>query len=111
MVDQESEDRLDQLMMEDGLSDAHIEALALSTVEKEKEDESEIEKKRSSYTTQEPEADVKSEGGVGGVITPAECQELLFQCQETLSQVCNIIHSRCTKILNIRAKVSPTHPM
>ena len=32
-------------------------------------------------------------------------QEIIIDCQEIVCSLCDLLHSRCTKILNIRAKV------
>lgn len=140
VVEHELEDRLDQLMMEDDLSDAHIEAMAAAAViqetndqqtkddleekklnneqEKEptqattplinKEVESHTITKEAESSTINEEAESSDQGTIddGPILKSGECQELLFQCHELLSVVCDVIHSRCTKILNIRAKVS-----
>ena len=115
VVDHESEDRLDQLLMEDGLSDAHIEAVAkMAELEEQKcNSTSLVEEEEEGVTREEgarneEEANISSSGVVGGngVLTTVECQELLLQCHESLSVVCDVLHSRCTKILSIRAKVS-----
>lgn len=110
-VDQEAEDRLDQLMMDDELSDAHIEALALSTVEEtakhkveeKKEDEEKEEEKEEETGTEILKRDMKLDMRKN-IVTSSECEHLVSECHELLCGVCSLLHSRCTKIINIRAK-------
>ena len=94
VIDQEMDDRLDMLIMENELSDAHIEEMAIKITEQQQ-------------TVTEPSESHPSllEDDGEGILTANECQELLLQCHELLSVVCDVLHSRCTKILNIRAKV------
>ena len=45
----------------------------------------------------------------GRRVTAGECNQLVMDCTEILSAVCDLIHSRCAKILTIRAKASPKY--
>ena len=99
-ADHEIDDRLDQLIMEDELSDAHIEEMAVKMSKEQEMNETQEEL----VTEQSPTPPPLLEDN--GILTANECQELVFQCHELMSVVCDVLHARCTKILNIRAKVS-----
>ena len=102
MVEHETDDRLDQLMMEDDLTDARIEAMA--TLAEEQERREGITATRDPPQEQQDPPIVAPPTGCG-LLSPGECQELLLQCHDLLSVVCDVLHSRCTKILSIRGKV------
>ena len=38
------------------------------------------------------------------IITATDCQRLLSECHEIMCSSCDLVHARCVKILNIRAK-------
>ena len=38
------------------------------------------------------------------IITMAECQQLLMKCQALSSASCQLVHARCAKLLEIRAR-------
>ena len=38
------------------------------------------------------------------IINATECQRLLSECHEIMCSSCDLVHARCVKILNIRAK-------
>ena len=38
------------------------------------------------------------------IISATECQRLLSECHEIMCSSCDLVHARCVKILNIRAK-------
>lgn len=46
-----------------------------------------------------------SDGGVSE-LTSIECHSLVTECHEITCSLCDMLHSRCTKLMNIRAKVS-----
>ena len=38
------------------------------------------------------------------IISAADCQRLLSECHEIMCSSCDLVHARCVKVLNIRAK-------
>ena len=44
-------------------------------------------------------------------LTGQECQILMSESHEIVCGLCDMLHSRCTKLLNIRAKVSGIKPL
>ena len=38
------------------------------------------------------------------IITATDCQRLLSECHEIMCSSCDLVHARCVKVLNIRAK-------
>ena len=120
--DHESEDRLDQLLMDEELSDVHITALALSTESMQQQEvngkQQEVNGKQQQEVNHHRQKSTRNNErynpinisinifliSIGG-ITNNEYQEVITDCQEIVCSLCDLLHSRCTKILNIRAKV------
>lgn len=38
------------------------------------------------------------------IISATECQRLLSECHEIMCSSCDLVHTRCVKVLNIRSK-------
>ena len=38
------------------------------------------------------------------IISATDCQRLLTECHEIMCSSCDLVHARCVKVLNIRAK-------
>jgi hypothetical protein len=38
------------------------------------------------------------------IISATECQRLLSECHEIMCSSCDLVHTRCVKVLNIRAR-------
>ena len=107
----DAQDRMDQFVLEDELSDVRI------TEQGSKEQSSSIGElldNQSSTTSVQPslissgnsDTVVAKTGSHGSqLISVSASQRLVESCQDLLCGSCELVHMRCAKILNIRAKV------
>lgn len=103
----DAQDRVDQLLLEDELSDARI------AEQGSKEQSASIgELLDQGSTTSVRQLSVGSSGSEAAItktasqlISVSASQQLVENCQELLCGCCELMHMRCVKVLNIRAKV------
>ena len=104
--EQDAQDRVDQLLLEDELSDARIteqgskeEPVSISELV----DQNSTTSVQHSISTSSSEAIVTKTGSQ--LISVSASQRLVESCQDLLCGCCELIHMRCAKVLNVRAKV------
>ena len=105
--EQDAQDRVDQLLLEDELSDARI------TEQGSKEEHVSIGELLDQNSTTSVQHSVSSGSSETAIITKtgsqlisvSASQRLVDSCQDLLCGCCELIHMRCAKILNVRAKV------
>ena len=101
--EQDAQDHVDQLLLEEELSDARI------TEQSSKEEAVSIGELLDQNSTTSVQHSVSS----GAIITKtgsqlisvSTSQGLAESCQDLLCGCCELIHMRCAKVLNVRAKV------
>ena len=105
--EQDAQDRVDQLLLEDELSDARI------TEQGSKEEPvsiGELLDQNSTTSVQHSVSIGSSEAAIitktgSQLISVSVSQRLVENCQDLLCGCCELIHMRCAKVLNVRAKV------
>ena len=103
--EQDAQDRVDQLLLEDELSDTRIASHSGKDVQHTSITELTDQKdtrvvQPSPSPTGEPAASTSTP-----IVSVAASQRLVDSCLDMLAGSCELIHSRCAKILNIWAKV------
>lgn len=106
--EQEAQDRVDQLLLEDELSDARIAEQGTKepspSIGELLDQTSTTSVQQSTVSSSSSETVVSKSGSQ--LISVSASQRLVENCQDLLCGSCELIHMRCAKILNVRAKVS-----
>ena len=106
---QEAQDRVDQLLLEDELSDARIAEQGTkepsASIGELLDQTSTTSVQQSTVSSSSSEAVITKSGSQ--LISVSASQRLVENCQDLLCGSCELIHMRCAKVLNVRAKVRP----
>ena len=104
--EQDAQDRVDQLLLEDELSDARI---AEQGSKEQTASVGELLDQNSTTSVQHSVSSGSSEAIItktgSQIISVSASQSLIESCRDLLCGCCELIHMRCVKILNVRAKV------
>lgn len=104
--EQDAQDRIDQLLLEDELSDARIVA-AHSGEDMQPTSITELTDQGDTRVVQPSPSPTGETSATTStpIVSVAASQRLVDSCRDMLAGSCELIHARCAKILNIWAKV------
>lgn len=108
--EQDAQDRIDQLLLEDELSDARIAEQGSkeqhsASISELLEQNSTTSVKQSVSSSEQSVSSSSSKTGSSQFISVSTSQKLVESCQDLLHGCCELTHMRCAKVLNVRAKV------